>query len=230
MRRFSGNITLSFGSGFSITITEDQWIYPEIGVDPNGALTANMSTREMLISPPDKFDLNAQITLGYPFFEASYMLVNYDQQPPMFSIWKANANASSELIALDTEGYACGPPSLATSAPNNSSSGGSSNSSSGVTDFPSATFPAGGIAGIVIGFVVVFAAMGGLWWWLAKRRHTHIQNEIDSTHVEPPHSRLRYTKKKPVSITEMESTAVGEMDAATRPPTIPQLYSTSSER
>ena len=238
--RFSGNITLSFGSGFSINILSTQLVLPEVGVDDHGAITANLSTREILMTPPQSLNFNDQIVLGIPFFTAAYLLVKYDQQPPTFSLWRANASQSSELIALDTDGSQCGAGAPVTSAPNSATSAPASSGGS-TTATHSAVLTPGAIAGIAIGASVVVAAIVILWWWLARKRRGRTPNDTNRAGLmssSETHSSLA-TKELPaahghtISAQEMSglrSPHVQELNAVRSPPVPHQLYSLPNER
>ena len=133
---------------------------PEVGVEDHGALKANMSTREVLITPPQSLDFNDQTVLGIPFFTAAYMLVNYNQQPPMFSLWEARADPSSKLIALDSDGYECGPLAQGLSAPGLTAPVPSSRSGNAQgADAASKPLSPGAIAGALIGAIALLAAV-----------------------------------------------------------------------
>ena len=221
---FYGNITLSLGSGFSITVPGSQLVLPEVGVDEYGAITANLTTREILITPPQSLNFNDQIVLGIPFFTAAYLLVNYDRQPPTFSLWKANANSSSELVALDADGSECRASTPATSAP------ASSNGSTSATDAQSMALSPGGIAGVVVGASAALAVIAGGWWWLARKRRGQARIVTDRAEAMSAERLANSLPPKLPHTAQARTLSVQEMDATRRTPVLHQLYSTPNER
>ena len=109
--RYSGNLTFNFESGVVITVTSDQLVEPEIVVNDAGVTTADSNTREILVSQLSGLNTAEELILGLPFFTAAYLLVNYDQTPPTFTLWQSNLTTDQDLVALDSDGSECGQSS-----------------------------------------------------------------------------------------------------------------------
>ena len=194
---------------------------PEPSSDQHGATYTNTSNREILLTAPGT---QGQTTLGIPFLTAAYLLVNYDRQPPTFSLWAADpANASSEIVAVDASGYRCSAPAINTTA---ADAGRPKASATAPSAVQTTSLSPAGIAGAVVGTLagVLALAAAGLFVW--RRRQRRPRPPAPAHHVQRVQqhllsSELRHGKSKkpvtypyapgPVAVRELDSVEQHEM-------------------
>ncbi|ROV96865.1 hypothetical protein VPNG_09261 [Cytospora leucostoma] len=164
---YGGDMTITLTSGFSVRVSNDQFLVPHIYVDYDGARKEDTSIKELLWNAVS----DQSATLGRYFLTAAYLMVNHDSNS--FTLWQANATTSSNLVPVMDEksAEACGDVSgvVQPSATNSAkpaataSTLDNSRSSSGSTSV-------GAVVGGVVGGVAALALVALAAFFLARRR------------------------------------------------------------
>ncbi|KAM3543902.1 hypothetical protein ARSEF1564_003239 [Beauveria bassiana] len=164
---FDGDMTVHFEGGLQIAIPNRLLIVPETKIVDSGDIVSNSSSQVILIDSLQDVTSKSMPKLGRNFFSLAYLQSNQDSG--QYSIWQLNPTPNEDLVVVDEKnallrgGRAC--PAGATTAP---SSQPSSPSQQGGQD--SKPLSTAAIAGIAVGAVAVLALLGGLAWFLLRKR------------------------------------------------------------
>ncbi|KAJ8606290.1 hypothetical protein MRB53_041041 [Persea americana] len=155
---YQGSLTISIGDSIDFDFPNELLVVPPTNVEKDGAIRANETVREVMLGPTSAALGNKLAILGRHFFQAAYLMVDYEGDS--FTLWNANTTSTtSKLVALNN----CTSADR-TSRPSDGSSG-TSAPPSGNSSAPSETgqnrLSSGAIAGIAVGVTcVVVGAIG----------------------------------------------------------------------
>lgn len=106
LQRFDGNLSITFSSGLSLSVTNAQFISPDITIDQTtGALTTNSTRPVIAINALQDANAGDIITIGRNFFSAAYVMANYDTG--LFTLWAAATGQDqpqTNLVAVNAAG------------------------------------------------------------------------------------------------------------------------------
>ncbi|RMY53390.1 hypothetical protein D0863_13967 [Hortaea werneckii] len=98
---YFGDLTIEIDSFFKIRIPNELLVIHPSNIVDNGRTQYNDTVREVLLDPTVGVNKGDTSILGRHFFQAAYLLVNYDSDS--FTIWQANATTESNLVSLGNE-------------------------------------------------------------------------------------------------------------------------------
>ncbi|KAI7544740.1 hypothetical protein KC331_g6621 [Hortaea werneckii] len=98
---YFGDLTIEIDSFFKIRIPNELLVIHPSNIVDNGRTQYNDTVREVLLDPTVGVNKGDTSILGRHFFQAAYLLVNYDSDS--FTIWQANATTESSLVSLGNE-------------------------------------------------------------------------------------------------------------------------------
>ncbi|KAI6876458.1 hypothetical protein KC338_g229 [Hortaea werneckii] len=98
---YFGDLTIEIDSFFKIRIPNELLVIHPSNIVDNGRTQYNDTVREVLLDPTVGVNQGDTSILGRHFFQAAYLLVNYDSDS--FTIWQANATTESSLVSLGKE-------------------------------------------------------------------------------------------------------------------------------
>lgn len=169
-------MTISIGGAIDFEFPNELLVVPPTNVEKDGAVRANDSVREVMLGPTSAALGNGPAILGRHFFQAAYLMVDYESNS--FTLWNANTTSSeSNLVALDNctvskdTSLTSDDSSTANSAP---SQGSNASEDSGVTEneTPKSGLSTGAVAGIAVGgtCAVLGAAVAAIVVFCLRRR------------------------------------------------------------
>lgn len=159
--RFDGDLTVTFGSTFSVRIRNDQLIVPDLTIDnQSGDLHANSSTPELLFNSLQSANEDDMARIGRQFFSGAYLMVNHDSSE--YTMWAANATTDKNLVIVDEKGNERPSPCSSSTPVGSSTPSGGSGESKNISS--------GGIAGAVVGSVAGVAFIAGIVFFFIWRR------------------------------------------------------------
>lgn len=189
MSRFTGDISLSFGSGLSVRVPNSEYIRPDVTINKDtGALQVNDTQPDVAIISLQGGNADDVIKIGRNFFSAAYIMVNYDAGE--FTIWPANQTARQEIVAVDAKGNELDADSLCSSSenatvtaagttPSGTSTSRTGTSTAGSASSESSSTPVGAIAGGVVGGVAGIAALALVAFLALRRRRAKSQSPAE---------------------------------------------------
>lgn len=147
MVRFQGDLimTISEGSGLSVTIPNDLLFVPDQTVSASGGIVNNATVDDLLINSIQGVNANDTQYLGRQFFSAVYLMVDLDAGT--FTLWNANATTEENLVAI---GGNCSAPKVNTDN-NNSTATSPSHSAAATSTSRSSSLSTGALVGAVVG-------------------------------------------------------------------------------
>lgn len=166
---YDGDMTIQFEGGLKIAVPNRLLIVPETKIVDSGDIVANSSSQVILINSLQDVNSKSMPRLGRDFLSLAYLQSNQDSG--QFSIWQVNPTPNEDLVAVDEKnalvqgGQAC-PTGAATppsSQPTSQPQQGGENKE---------ILSTAAIAGIVVGAVAVLAFLGGLIWFLLRKKKT----------------------------------------------------------
>ncbi|KAI7308910.1 hypothetical protein KC315_g13183 [Hortaea werneckii] len=98
---YFGDLTIEIDSTFKIRIPNELLVIHPSNIVDNGRTQYNDTVREVLLGPSTGVNQGDTPILGRHFFQAAYLLVNYDSNS--FTLWQANATTESNLVSLGNE-------------------------------------------------------------------------------------------------------------------------------
>lgn len=173
---FDGDINITFDTGLSIIIPNNQLVTLEPSLHSDGTITTNESTRVVLMSEGARDRITS---LGKPLLSAAYLMVTQDTEPPALTMWKSSNNATNDFAAVDGDGNICTSSGFIGSVvqnpkdPDTTSSSVSNASASSNPNAPSQNghiLSAGATAGIAVGAVVAVLLIGGAIFYILRNR------------------------------------------------------------
>lgn len=154
--RYTGDLMLFIHSNFTLRINNDELVVPITSIDLNGhRFLRNSTYSQLMINGVAEYPIPI---LGTAFLTNAYFYVDYDRQE--FTLWEGSHQSAQDLVA--TKPYNCLPLGP-----------------QGHTD---AILSPGGIAGVVIGSVVIIALLIGLAWFFLIRRRRRQRNHHQQQH------------------------------------------------
>lgn len=170
LHSYDGDMTIKFQTGLSIRIPNSQLVVPHTYVDQTtGIIDVNFTVPDVVIDPLQDVEAKKMAHLGWNFLSSAYVHVNQDAGE--FYLWAANPTADQDLVAVDSTGkdvtsFCAGGGTTATAAPESAPPTGKR------------SLKAGAIAGIVIGSILGAGILGGLAFWLLRRRGVSAAEDV----------------------------------------------------
>ncbi|RJE19215.1 hypothetical protein PHISCL_08440 [Aspergillus sclerotialis] len=195
---YTGDLTITLSSGFSVRIPNDQLVIPDLVIDESsGALQANGSTPELVINSIQLGNADDLPQLGRQLLSSAYLMVNQDAGT--YTFWKASLDTDEDLVAVDETNKLvdqfCSAADETPTSPKPSSP--PKNDDDGLSK--------GAIAGIVVGCVAGVAIIAAMVFFIVARKkklrkiagagpatsnpqtaYTGPRNELDGYYVSKP--------------------------------------------
>ncbi|KAM3548493.1 hypothetical protein MY1884_009160 [Beauveria asiatica] len=196
---YDGDMTVHFEGGLQIAIPNRLLIVPETKIADSGDIVSNSSSQVILIDSLQDVTSKSMPKLGRNFLSLAYLQSNQDSG--QYSIWQVNPTPNEDLVVVDEKnaivrgGRPC--PAGATTAPSSQpSSQPSSPSQQGHDNKPLST---AAMAGIAVGAVAVVALIGGLAWFLLRKRKTRAAAEAEAAEAKSRAARDSAKEDKPAT-------------------------------
>ncbi|KAJ9217645.1 hypothetical protein DTO166G4_827 [Paecilomyces variotii] len=179
---YTGDLTITMSSGFSVRIPNDQLVVPNLTIDKeSGALVANGSAPELVLNSIQSINEGDLPQLGRQFLSAAYLMVNQDANT--FTLWEASHNANEDLVSIDENNQVVDQFCTTTAKTNTSHPSQPTANTSSHDDNHS--IPGGIIAGAVIGSVAGVAMVVYMFFCLrAKNKKSRGTARTDLAHVD----------------------------------------------
>ncbi|KAF2163902.1 hypothetical protein M409DRAFT_25679 [Zasmidium cellare ATCC 36951] len=170
---YQGSLTISIGDSIDFEFPNELLVVPPTNVEQDGAIKANETVREIMLGPTSAALGNKPAILGRHFFQAAYLMVDYETDS--FTLWNANTTSTtSRLVALnnctsnETRSHTGGASSETSAAPSDASS---ALSGAGEGRVGEPALSSGAIAGIAVGTTcAVFAIAAAVVVFCFRRR------------------------------------------------------------
>ncbi|KAL4773751.1 acid protease [Aspergillus nidulans var. acristatus] len=189
---YTGDLTISLLSGFSVRIPNDQLVVPDLSIEKSsGALVANGSTPEIVVNALQQVNADDLPQLGRQFLSSAYLMLNQDANS--FTLWEASQNADVDLVAVDEANRQLDQFCDVTKSDTTSSTH-DVNSSDNDRSHPSNGLSAGAIAGVVVGCVVSASVIAGsAFIWMVLKRKRRIAPKSDAGYIHQSSAGMRTT-------------------------------------
>lgn len=197
------NTAVTGGPGFNVTLP-----YAAFDLTAEYPLVSNSSR----YFPLQRAANDTQYTLGRTFLQEAYLVVDYERSNFSLHPCVWNANAVSNVVAIEPPVSSVNPTATATALPS-------------LVPVPASNSLSGGaIAGIVVGVLFgVVAAAGALWWFLVivpRRKKQSEQRPPDTaTFTGDPKVGELEGETKVMQDVEAGSKQLSEVAGSTVPPT-----------
>ncbi|GKU00106.1 hypothetical protein FLAG1_06049 [Fusarium langsethiae] len=165
-KQFSGDLTFYLESRLEIRVPNNQFVFPETGIDKDGSRVYNLTRQNILIN---NIEDEAPI-LGRYFLTAAYLMVNQDAST--FTLWKANSTEDSKPVRVFDRETAekCGDEANGVIQPSASATGSTSDQGNTDSNKPSDSIIGGAAAGSVLGISLI--ALGVYYVWHRYKKQT----------------------------------------------------------
>jgi hypothetical protein len=192
---YDGGLTFDFGSGFRISIPNNQLVVPDRIYNDKGELWANSSANVLRINALTDVTATAFPALGRYFFQQAYIMANHETR--QFTIWQLNPTSIQDLVVVNDKNKVvsqdtyCANRTIATetaspsaSSPTNTNEAKNEDSAESGTTKP--LLGTGAIAGIAVGGVALVIIAIAAIWGLCYRRKRAAQRLLQEQQMREP--------------------------------------------
>ncbi|VUC34378.1 unnamed protein product [Clonostachys rosea] len=191
---YDGGLTFDFGSGFRISIPNNQLVVPDRMYNDNGELWANYSSTVLRINALTGVTAGQFPALGRYFFQQAYIMANHETM--QFTLWQLNPTSIQDLVVVDDKNKIikqdtyCANRTVATETGNPTSTTTSTNAAKNDESAESGTgrsrLETGAIAGIAVGGAALIILVVFAIWWPCRRRKEAAQRLRQQRQMREP--------------------------------------------
>ncbi|KAK8081657.1 hypothetical protein PG996_000438, partial [Apiospora saccharicola] len=168
---YAGDLTIQLQSGLSVRVPNNQLLVLHVDIDPStGAPVVNSTGPDLVINSIQDINANDLPQLGRQFLSAAYLMVNMEVD--QFTLWSANPTSDQDLVAVDKANQEVTEYCSAGNGGDAPASDPSSTDTTGPSNPPSSTSSSrtGVIAGATVGGIAGVLLIGGVVFWIFRRR------------------------------------------------------------